>query len=238
MSYTGVSPLGELSSYWTSSPKQDEVYALRMTVSGFPIQRQTDPLQVVAAVGRSFAQRKLYGLGGKCGHDIRGIVIWTPQQGGVPDQWQLDLICTWNGLGDVSPVGCGTGATQEQVEADQKIRSAFPQFKITSLNWYQLTGNDTQGEVAHWLSAPSLWDSSREATTLSFDGGKGVWYGTAEKRQREWKAAEPPPIPGCPGSPGCPDPGGDKKKETDWTLLAVIGAAAVGLVAIVATRRS
>ena len=67
-------PFGELTDYDGVDPADDAVYVLRLLLTGVSFSQLSEPLEWVAAVGRTFGSGKLWGYG-VIPYDIRGVVI-------------------------------------------------------------------------------------------------------------------------------------------------------------------
>ncbi len=214
MSYV---PLGELTDYNGVDPADDAVYVLRLLLSGVSFSQLSEPLEWVAAVGRTFGSGKLWGYG-VIPYDIRGVVIDDQAAGRVV----LDVVVTFGGGWLSEDVFKKAGSIVDELRSDEKLRALFPHMAIVDAPnfyepheghsaWFELSGEDTKKEREFWLRQPLLWDhriGERGGTTEAFRLQHGVWYGDVEKRQRVWPPPVIPPLdaPDKPGEePGAPD---------------------------------
>jgi hypothetical protein len=107
-----VLPLGKLEDYYGVEPSEDEVYVLRVLVTGVKFSRLSQPLEWVAALGRVFGSGKLWGLG-TMAYDIRGVLINMFSMQGMPcvdakacqKGWMTDTVCC-RVLGEDQPGIC------------------------------------------------------------------------------------------------------------------------------------
>ena len=212
--------LGKLENYAGAVPKASEVYVLRLTVVGMPMQLQSEPLDIIAAVGRAFQSGVLWGMG-TMDYDIRGACVLIAGSYAV-----VDVMVTY---GEASIAAMNVFKPAETlfmaVNADSQFKAAHPTALVTSGGWYYLSGAEAQNEISYWLSASVLHDHISGKTTAAFDRGENIWYGTAEARQRQWATATPPPI--GPG-PGTQQPQASWFSK-NWYWLG-LGALAVGYV--------
>ncbi len=216
--------LGRLDSYLGLDPRESEVYVLRLGANGIPITKLSDALAVVKAVGMSFKRGSMFR---DMDYDVRGIVL----QGWSPDSWMLDVICTYvNRPSILGPYLKSADDIREELNGDSELKAWFPQLNVQTAGWYYLAGDEVKGEVAYWLSAPVLWDQTVRGgqTTLAFDQQQGVWYGTADKRQRQWSPPYVPPFDGGGGQ--------QPASSSNWWWLG-LGALAVAGIAVYGSRR-
>jgi hypothetical protein len=225
---------GELKDYDGQSASDSSVYVLRLLVGGVGFDRLSQPLEWVAAVGRTFGSGKLWGYG-VIPYDIRGILI--DDQGG--GKLHLDVIVTFSGGWLSEEVFKKAGAIIEELSADERLLSLFPQMQIIGppsfyephtghSAWFELVGEDVKKETDFWRRQPLLWDhriGDHGGTTDAWKDQHGVWIGTAEKRQRMWEPPAIPPLDVPPQTP--PEPNGPGKIELKL-LLGLLGIAAVG----------
>lgn len=215
--------LSGLETYLGMSQNRDEVYVLRLRVTGAPITTVGQALKFAAATGRAFAGGYLAGIG-TMPYDVRGILL-----SGQGADWVVDVVCTF--AGETGPFTPNYFRSAQDLSAaimvDAGLRQEFPSLAIDvpGAAWFYMDGDDMAGEIAYWLSAPMVYDHTLKgsgSTTQAYDNGQGVWIGQDGRRTTEWKAAAPPPI-------GPYVPPADKEEGGSSTIIWVaLGAAAVG----------
>jgi hypothetical protein len=219
---TYVVSLGELEDYLGLDPSDDEVYVLRAVVRKVTFEKLSQPLEWVAALGRVFGSGKAWGLG-VLPYDIRGVVFEELPGGGI----QLDFIVTFSGSWSERTVFKKEWTIRDELAADAKLTSLWPELLVGDVAWFYLAGQSTRVEVSYWLVQPLLWDhriGASGSTTQAWKDMQNVWIGTAEKRQRRWTPPVVPPIT-PPTEPPNEQPKGGIKSEH---LLGIVAIAAVG----------
>lgn len=212
--------LGTLENYLGLLPSTSDVYVLRLTVIGMPMQLVSEPLSVVEAVGRAFQSGILLGAG-TMDYDIKGVAI--AGGGTIPPLWQVDVMVTFGGsLASGFQAFKAAESLVAELNLDAKFKGAYPAAAFVSGAWYVLKA--PVNEIAFWQSATTLFNHVTGKTTQAFDNAENLWWGTAEERKQHWVAASPPPI--GPG-PGQKPPPSWISKNWPWLALAGVGVGVV-----------
>ena len=231
MGYIMGASLSGLEHYLGLDPEDDEIYVLRLWLDGFPAEKSIRyPLDLVKAIGEAF--QRWGGLSRHMFYNIRGVVL--SQNPAVPGRYVADVICVWDGSpwyvpGKKAELMLGHEVADYLNQAEG-IGRYVPGAVVNKGGWYYLTGDETKPEVSYWLSAPNLWDQDSEQTTLAWQQGQGVWFGTAEERQRQFKPPYVPPIPPPNGKNGKNGKDQKKKPPMDYATMGIVAVlAAVGI---------
>ena len=192
----------------------DEIYVLRMTVTGCPLRTASD-LKLLA---RAAGQAQNMDL------DVRAVGAKERPEAGA---WNIDIVFgSVGGKRVVTPfLSTDADAMAKSIAADPQIQLNFPKFSIVAAQFGALVG--PADAIDTWRSQPTLWDhaltgpSGRGGPTATFatPADLSFFKGEADdgRKATPWRASDPPIAP-----PG-PNGGEDKPPSSDDTAWYVLG---------------
>ncbi len=235
MTYALLSPLGGdcppdcYSSYWRLWQSYEDVYVLRLAVSGVPaIGSSSAALLWAKAVGQLQRQKEL-NVSGVCVED-RGGGYWT-----------VEVVLTSATSGTVSYHGFGPVGWSYNEEtlgariADHPaIAAEWPEAKVAPVQWLELDG--PPNAVSFWRAAPVLWAHYLSSPggfggpSAAYGRGEGAWRGTAASRQLQLQPKAVVPV----GK----KPNGGIGPPSASTVVAAGAAAAILWLALGSSRKA
>jgi hypothetical protein len=178
MAYAAAYGLGDTASWWGLSTQLDEVYLLRLKLSGLALQSPEQALEWARGVG-TVAGKIPWNL------DVRGVAV-----DGGGDSWTVEVVLTST---DSWKTIVGPSAQSWADDALALIRPSFPGAVVKQADLLQLTG--PADAITHWRSQAVLWDHLTGKPTDAFvrPGDYSVVQGKVEdgSRARPWLVHKP-----------------------------------------------
>jgi len=203
------------SPYWRLWQSTDDVYVMRLAVSGVKaIASSSAALLWVKAVGQLQRQNGL---------NINGITLEYVSG----DSWILEVVFTSATTGSVTyeyGFRYDDDKLAEKIATHPAIRAEWPNAQVAPAQWLELS--EPPSAVSYWRAAPVLWAHQLSSPgglggpSAAFGRGEGVWRGTAAARQTQIQPTTIPPVGGKNGKAPAP---------LSTQSLAMIGAAGLVL---------
>lgn len=166
------------SPYWRLWQSYDDVYVLRLRVSGVPaISSSSAALLWGKAAGQLQRQEDL-NVSGVCLEDLGG------------GNWIIEVVLTSATGGTVSyHLGWkyNDDTLGERLAAHPAIKAEWPDVAVAPAQWLELEGPGS--DLSYWRAAPVLWahyltsPDGYGGPSTAYGRGEGAWKGSAASRQ-------------------------------------------------------
>ena len=217
MTYASLSSLGAdcppdcYSSYWRLWQSTDDVYVIRLHVSGVPeIASSSAALLWAKAVGQKQRQKDL---------NVNGVAIESRGAG----NWVIEVVLTSSSDGSVSyQLGWryDDDTLGRHIEEHPDIVAEWPNASVGPAQWLELEG--PASALSFWLSSPVLWAHYLSSPggfggpSASYGSGMGAWKGSAAARQVQLQPQPVVPV-------GKKPPAGEKSPKLSTAVVAAAG---------------
>jgi hypothetical protein len=202
------------SPYWQLWQSTDDVYVLRLRVSGaVEMSSSSAALLWAKAAGQLQRQTDL---------SVSGVAIEDLGGG----NWLIEVVFTSATSGSVTyQLGWkhNVDTLGSKIAAHPDVVAEWPGVRVAPVEWLELDGPPSA--VSYWRAAPILWSHSLPSPggfggpTMSFGRGEGAWVGSAANRLRQLQPQPVLPV--------------GKKTDSDLGTVTASSLVALGIGALI-----